>query len=85
VSTRAIQAELEYFEKIKPELLKTHRGKVALVKGVSLIDTFTTMEEAYKEGLKRFGTNPFLIRVIEDITPEQKIPALTAYLISARL
>ena len=80
-----IKTELEHFEKIKADLLKAHTGKFALIKGESLINTFTTRVEAYEEGIKQFGRNPFLVKLIVEKEEEQKIPALTANLINAHL
>lgn len=81
----AIKRELDYFEKVKAELLKTHKGQVALIKSEELVGTFTTLDEAYREGIKRFGREPFLIKPIVEVQEEQRIPALSAHLIHANL
>lgn len=85
MSIDLLKKELQYFEKIKGDLLKSQKGKTALIKGEDLVDTFTTLEEAYREGVKRFGKEPFLIKAIVEHEEEQKIPALAAYLIHANL
>ncbi|MFQ5852964.1 MAG: hypothetical protein ACE5JU_20580 [Candidatus Binatia bacterium] len=85
MNIEVLKKELEHFEKIKGELLQTHKGKIALIKGAKLIDTFTTLQEAYREGVKHFGKEPFLIKPIQEPEEEQKIPALTAHLIHADL
>ncbi len=85
MSVDAIKKELQYFEKIKADLLKTNKGQFALIKGEELLGTFSTMEEAYKQGVDRFGVEPFLIKQIVEIEEKQKIPALTSYLIHANL
>jgi len=80
-----LKRELQYFKTIKGDLLKTNKGQFALIKGEDLLGAFTTMEEAYKEGVARFGTEPFLIKQIVEVEEEQKIPALTVHLINANL
>lgn len=72
----ALEQELKYFESNKAELLKHHEGKFALIKGDKLINTYTKEEEAYEEGVKRFGTEPFLIKRVSKEDPPEKIPAL---------
>ena len=81
----AIKRELDYFEKVKANLLKTHKGQFALIKAEELIGTFTARDEAYREGVRRFGKEPFLIKPIVEAEEEQKIPALSANLIHANL
>lgn len=81
----AIKKELEYFEKLKEHLLQSDKGKVALIKGETLVGTFTTQEEAYREGIRRFGKDPFLIKPILEVEEVQTIPALSAQLIHADL
>ena len=80
-----IKRELDYFEKVKSELLKTHKGQFALIKSEEVIGTFTTQDEAYREGVRRFGREPFLIKPIVEVEEEQRIPALSAYVIHANL
>lgn len=81
----AIKKELDYFEKVKKDLLQSHKGKFALIKDEALIGTFTTQEEAYKEGIRRFGKDAFLIKPILEVEQVQTIPALSARLINANL
>ena len=81
---QALDDEIPAFEKALPELLKHYLGKFALFHGGKLEGTFTTELEAYAEGVRRFGTEAFLIR---QVLPEQvaaAAPALFAGLIGAR-
>lgn len=80
-----IRNELNFFERVKDELLKTQRGKFALIKGEELVGTFTTAAEAYREGIRRFGKEPFLIKPVVEIEEEQRVPAMSAHLIHANL
>ena len=80
-----LEKELKYFESTKEELLKHHKEKFALIKDETLVGTFTKMEEAYEEGVKRFGNELFLIKRIIDKEPPESIPALMTGAISARI
>ena len=79
-----LRVELAHYERIKPELLKHHLGKFALVKGEELVGTFTKRDEAYEAGVKRFGNVPMLIRQITPEEPVHHIPALMHGLLNAR-
>ena len=68
------EKELRYYESRKDELLKFYENKFALIKGEPLIDTFTTIEEAYVDGIKRFGSDIFLIRKISNGRPDTILP-----------
>lgn len=78
-----LKEELQYFEHMKPELLKTHPGQYALIKGQTLAGTFTTFQEAYEAGISTFGNEPFLIKQIIEKEMPQKLPALTHSLLHA--
>lgn len=80
-----LEKELKHFKSIKDELLKHHEGKFALIKGDTLIDTFTKMEEAYETGVKKFGTEPFLIKRITKEEPPESIPSLMTGAIGAHI
>lgn len=59
-----LEKELAHFEKIKGELLKNHEGKFALIKGEEFFGAFDSAENAYQEGINRFGTQPFMVKRI---------------------
>ena len=80
-----LEKELKYYESIKDELLKHHEGKFALIKKDKLINTFTKMEEAYENGVKNFGTEPFLIKKITKEETIESIPSLMTGAISASI
>jgi hypothetical protein len=81
----ALEKELEYFRQHKNEWLVHYEGKFALVKGEELIGTFTKPEEAYEEGIKRFGREAFLIKPVLKDEPAEQIPAFFLGLSNARL
>jgi hypothetical protein len=65
-----LETALQYYEAHKADLLKAHRGQVALITGDSLAGIFSSEEEASQSGLTRFGNQPFLvIRLEEDTAP----------------
>ena len=83
MSVDVLKKELQYFEKIKADLLKTNQGEFALIKDETLAGTFTTFEEAYGAGVEKFQDSPFLVKqVLEQESPEN-LPALVHSLLHA--
>lgn len=80
-----LERELEFFESKKEEWLKDYKDKFVLIKGEELIDVFSTFEDAYKEGVKRYGNQPFLIKKVTEEEEVEKIPSLTFGIIHANL
>ena len=80
-----LEEELAFFKEKKDEWLAHYEGKFALVKNHELADTFTTLDEAYQEGIKRFGTEAFLVKQILEKEPTQEVPALMLGLFNAHL
>ncbi len=62
----ALEKEMETYKKKLPEL-KNSEGKFVLIKGDEVLDTFTSYEDAIKEGYKRFKLEPFLVKQIHQI------------------
>ncbi|MBZ0158421.1 MAG: hypothetical protein K8I29_19660 [Alphaproteobacteria bacterium] len=80
-----LQEELEYYISQLSEWLNYYEGHYALIKGKKLVGTFTTPEEAYRDGVSKFGNVPFLIKKIERIERLEQLPALTLGLICAHI
>lgn len=57
--------EYQTYKARREELLLKHEGKFVLIKGNQMIDLFTSYEDALKEGLKKFGNTPFLVKQIQ--------------------
>jgi hypothetical protein len=53
--------------------LKQDEDKFVLIHGDEMVDTFTSYEDALKEGYKKFGLEPFLIKQIHSIEDIQFI------------
>ena len=71
----ALEKELETYKRKLPELI-SEEGKFVLIKGDDVCDTFTSYEDALKEGYKRFGLEPFLVKQIYAIEQVQLITRL---------
>jgi len=68
-ATITLQTELDTFESLRMSLLDRAAGKYALVKETDLVDTFETELDAIREGYRRFGNAPFLVKhiVVADV------------------
>ncbi len=75
-----LDIEIDYYMRIKNDLLKRAKGEYALIHGERLIDTFGSKEDAMKKGYQMFGNKPFLVR---KITETETPLFFTSYLISA--
>jgi hypothetical protein len=72
----ALEKELETYKLKLPEL-KAQEGKYALIQGANVVDTFTSYEDAIKEGYAKFGINTeFLVKQIRSIEEVQFISRL---------
>jgi hypothetical protein len=63
----ALEKELETYQN-KLEELKAHEGKFVLIQGDRVVDTYSSYEDAMKEGYAQFGLHtPFLVKQIQAI------------------
>lgn len=76
MTLEVLKEELAFFNEKKDELLRTHPGQFALIKGRRLIGVFTTREEAYTEGIRHFGEESFLVHRIVEQEPVETVPLL---------
>jgi len=81
----ALEQELAAFERLKTGLLKTHAGKFALIHGDEFLGAFDNPDNAYREGIKRFGRASFLVKRISESEEVYRNQALASGLIRARL
>jgi hypothetical protein len=81
----SLEKELALFAKMKPELLKNYSGKFALIHGESFIGAFDSAENAYAEGVKRFGRESFLVKKISEQEEVYRNQALSLGLMHARI
>jgi hypothetical protein len=80
-----LDEELAHFNKIKDQLLASHRDKFALIHGEEFVSAFDTPAAAYEEGLKRFGKEPFLVKRISEKEEIYRNQALFLGLMNARI
>jgi hypothetical protein len=73
----ALEKELETYKSKLPEL-KDSEGKFALIHGDVLVNTYTSYEDAIKDGYARFKLEPFLVKQIHAIEQVQFISRLIA-------
>jgi hypothetical protein len=63
----ALERELETYN-AKLQELKAEEGKFVLISGTAVVGTYTSYEDAIKEGYSKFGPNtPFLVKQIQGI------------------
>ena len=76
MALEVLKEELAFFNEKKDELLRTHPGQFALIKGRILIGVFATREAAYAEGVQHFGGESFLVHQIVEKEPTEQVPLL---------
>ena len=81
----SLEKELATFAKMKPDLLKNHEGKFVLIRGEELIGAYDSAENAYAEGIKRFGRELFLVKKVTEQEEVYRNQALALGLMHARL
>jgi hypothetical protein len=62
----ALEKELETY-KAKLSELATQEGKFVLIHGDQIVDTYSSYEDAIKEGYAKFKLEPFLVKQIQSI------------------
>ena len=78
-----LEAEYNYYKKHKEEWLKDRENQFVLIKGEEVIGFFVKFEDAFNEGIKKFGKPPFFIHQIAKEEPIEDIPALRLGIIHA--
>jgi hypothetical protein len=79
-----LKTELNFFNSKKAEWLLVYEDKYALIKGQVLVETFTTLDEAYVAGVMKFGTDPFLVKQIVKNEPPEELTSHFANVINVR-
>jgi len=81
----ALEQELALYEQMKPELLKNHEGKFVLIRHDQFLGAFDSAENAYTEGVKRFGREVFLVKKVTKEDEVYRNQALALGLMHARI
>ena len=63
-----LQQELAAYRENLPELLQ-HEGRYVLIHQDGVIDTFSSYEDALRQGYWQCGLQPFLVKQIRRIEP----------------
>ena len=71
-----LAVESAYYNRHRDELLMKYPNKILLIHGDGLVRNFETVQEAIAEGVRRFGTEPFLVRRSGESEPVLFVPAL---------
>jgi len=78
-----LKEEVEYYNKMKLDLITKHEGKYALIKGQELKGIYNSEFEAYEAGVKMFKDEAFLIKHITKEEETVEFPALALGIIYA--
>ena len=68
--------ELAFYDEHREEFLHRYTNRHLLIKGSELIGSFATMDQAVGEGVRQFGSGPFLVRLSGEDTPTFSVPVL---------
>ena len=64
----ALEKELETYRLKLPELRADNEGKFVLIHGTEVVNTYTSYEDAIRDGYARFGIDrSFLVKQIQGI------------------
>jgi hypothetical protein len=69
VALAAIAEEIATYRNQLPQLLREQAGRFVLIKGADILGTFPDRSAALREGYRRLGIVPFLVRQIADPEP----------------
>jgi len=78
-----LDTERAFFDSIQQKLTTVCLGQFVVIKNKELIGTYATIQEAFADGAKRVGLEPFLVRQVGSQPETVSIPALTLGILSA--
>lgn len=73
---RLLAEENAFYEENKKQIIEKHINRHVLIKGRKVIGSYLTVDQAAGEGVRRFGTEPFLVRLPGEEIPVGSAPAL---------
>ena len=74
VSVAALAEEIATYRRCLPELLREHEGEFVLIKGTEIAGIFPDRSAGLREGYRRFGIVPLLVRQIAASDPAVYLP-----------
>jgi antitoxin (DNA-binding transcriptional repressor) of toxin-antitoxin stability system len=75
-SDEAFERARAAFERLKPELLKTHRGKFVAVVNEQVVDVDTDRVKLVLRVYDRFGYRPIYVQLVEEHLPRRRLPSV---------
>jgi hypothetical protein len=60
----SLERELTAYRENLPELAR-HEGRFVLIHGSEVVDTFSSYEDALRQGYRQFGLRSFLVKQIQ--------------------
>ena len=69
--------EIEFYNRSKKQFVHNYVNRYLLIKGDKLIGNFQSHDLAVREGVRRFGAGPFLVRLSGEDTPMASNPVLS--------
>ena len=76
-SQKLLVDEIAYYDSHKEELTRKHPSRYLLIKGAELIGSYEDEDEAVAQGIRLFGSEPFLVRLAGEDTPVLNVPLLS--------
>jgi hypothetical protein len=70
----ALAEERATYRDHRSELVREHEGQFVLIKGHNVVGVFSDRSAALREGYRRFGVVPFLVRQVAASEPVVYLP-----------
>jgi len=67
VAEQTFKTELEAYEASRDALVAASEGKYVVIRGTEIAGTWSSYEDALKEGYGRYRLEPFLVKRIEGV------------------
>jgi len=71
--SKVLEKEIFTYEKEKDSLIEQASGKYVLIHKDEIIGLYESKVDAVKEGYKRFGKKPFLVKQIVEVEKPQNL------------
>jgi len=75
-SDEAFERARAAFERLKPELLKTHRGQFVAVVNEQVVDVDTDRVKLVLRVYDRLGYRPIYVQLVEEGLPRRRLPSV---------
>ena len=62
-----LEVELRTFRAHRDELIGRAKGKYVLIHGEDIVDFFENQTDAITKGFRKFGNNPFLVKLVTEV------------------